>query len=422
MDPAPDPSPASEPGDPFPGKLLFGKYSLGKLLGCGASGKVYQAKNISTNQTVAIKCINKSKIVKSGHVAQIEREISIMGRLHHHPNIVTLLEVLATKTKIYFVMEFAKGGELFNLIEKHGRLSENLSRRFFRQLISAVRYYHSLGIFHRDLKPENLLLDGNGVLKVSDFGLSAVAGQTRNDGLLHTMCGTPAYVAPEILGKKGYGGAGVDVWSCGVILFVLNTGYLPFNDANLMAMYRKIYRGQFRIPRWVTPDLQRLLKRLLDPNPETRMTVDEIVRDPWFVKGGYADGGNFEEDRREEKLMTKLKSKSFLNAFEIISFSSGFDLSGLFGDSCEGFYEERRLVSGVDPEKIVGEVEEIARGEKARVARVKGDFDVEVVGQNGNLLAGVRIYRLNEETVVVEIRPYERGWGEKLKSVGSGHR
>ncbi|KAK9159259.1 hypothetical protein Scep_005833 [Stephania cephalantha] len=338
MDPVSDPLPAPEPAEPSSGKILFGKYSLGKLLGRGASGKVYQAKNISTKQTVAIKCIDKSKIMKSGHVAQIEREISIMGRLQHHRNIVNILEVLATKTKIYFVMEFAKGGELFNLIEKHGRLNENLSRRFFCHLISAVRYCHSLGIFHRDLKPENLLLDGNGVLKVSDFGLSAVAEQTRNnDGLLHTMCGTPAYVAPEILGKKGYGGAKVDVWSCGVILFVLNTGYLPFNDTNIMAMYRKIYRAQFRIPRWISPDLQRLLRRLLDPNPETRITIDEIVRDPWFVKGGYVDGAYFEEDRREMKLKSKMKSESFMNAFDIISFSSGFDLSGLFGDSCGGF-------------------------------------------------------------------------------------
>ncbi|KAJ6696579.1 hypothetical protein OIU85_002975 [Salix viminalis] len=107
------------------------------------------------------------------------------------------------------------------------------------------------------------------------------------DGLLHTLCGTPAYVAPEILTKKGYDGAKIDVWSCGVILFVLAAGYLPFNDSNLMAMYKKIYKGEFQCPKWMSTDLKRFLSRLLNTNPETRITIDEILKDPWFKKGKH---------------------------------------------------------------------------------------------------------------------------------------
>jgi serine/threonine protein kinase len=212
---------------------LFGKYDVGKLLGCGAFAKVYHARDVQTGKSVAIKIINKKKISSPSLIANIKREISIMRKLNH-PYIVKLIEVLASKTKIYCVMEYVKGGELFTKIAK-GRFSEDLSRKYFRQLISAVGYCHLRGVFHRDLKPENLLLDENGNLKVSDFGLSAVRDQTQLDGLLHTLCGTPAYVAPEILAKKGYDGAKIDVWSCGVILFVLAAGYLPFNDPNLMA-------------------------------------------------------------------------------------------------------------------------------------------------------------------------------------------
>ena len=320
-----------------PENALFGKYEVGKLLGCGAFAKVHHARDIRTGQSVAIKIINKKKLATPTLRSNAKREISVMKRLRH-PNIVKLHEVLASKTKIYFVMEFVKGGELFAKVAK-GRFSEDLGRKYFRQLISAVGYCHSRGVYHRDLKPENLLIDENGNLKVSDFGLSAIAeDQIRSDGLLHTLCGTPAYVAPEILTQTGYDGAKIDVWSCGVVLFVLTAGYLPFNEGNLMALYRKIYKGEFRCPRWMSPDLKRFLSRLLDTNPETRITIDEILKDPWFKKGGYKAHINFcnhEESEQVQKISRQdqdLKDLSLtnLNAFDIISFSWGLDLSGLF--------------------------------------------------------------------------------------------
>nr|CAB3478704.1 unnamed protein product [Digitaria exilis] len=176
--------------------ILMGRYEIGKQLGQGTFAKVFYARNLTTNQAVAIKMINKDKVVKVGLMEQIKREISIM-RLVKHPHVLQLFEVMASKSKIYFVLEYAKGGELFNKIAKGGKLSEDAARKYFHQLISAVDYCHSRGVYHRDLKPENLLLDDNENLKVSDFGLSALAESKRQDGLLHTTCGTPAYVAPE---------------------------------------------------------------------------------------------------------------------------------------------------------------------------------------------------------------------------------
>lgn len=396
---------------------LFGKYEVGKLLGYGAFAKVFHARNLSTGQSVAIKAVSKQKILKSGLTAQVKREISIMRRLHH-PHIMKLYEVLATKAKIYFVMEFAKGGELFAKIEK-GRFSEDLSRKYFQQLISAVGYCHSRGVFHRDLKPENLLLDENWMLRVSDFGLSAVKDQVQPDGLLHTLCGTPAYVAPEILAQKGYDGAKVDIWSCGVILYVLSAGYLPFNDPNLMVLYRKIYKSVFRYPKWTSPDLRRFISRLLDPNPETRITVDEIIRDPWF-KIDYKEIKFHEDDVCFNlKDYGEDENAKYLTAFDVISFSSGFDLSGLFSDSEIPIFGER-FMSEESPERIIERIDEVAKTENVMVT--KNDWGVRLEGQNGNFLVVIEVHRLTENLVVVEIKKRERDvgpsqqiWKDKLR-------
>ncbi|XP_023522624.1 CBL-interacting serine/threonine-protein kinase 6-like, partial [Cucurbita pepo subsp. pepo] len=224
--------------------LLDGKYEFGRLLGHGTFAKVYHARNLQTGKNVAMKVVGKEKIIKIGMMEQIKREISVM-KMVKHPNIVELHEVMASKSKIYFAMELVRGGELFSKIVK-GRLREDVARVYFQQLISAIDFCHSRGVYHRDLKPENLLLDQDGNLKVTDFGLTAFSEHLKQDGLLHTTCGTPAYVAPEVIGKQGYDGAKADLWSCGVILYVLLAGYLPFQDDNMVAMYRKIYRGDFR--------------------------------------------------------------------------------------------------------------------------------------------------------------------------------
>lgn len=410
--------------------LLLGRFEVGKLLGHGTFAKVYHARNVKTDESVAIKVIDKEKILKSGLIAHIKREISILRRVRH-PNIVQLFEVMATKSKIYFVMEFVHGGELFKKVAK-GRLKEDVARKYFQQLISAVGFCHSRGVFHRDLKPENLLLDENGDLKVSDFGLSAVSDQICQDGLFHTFCGTPAYVAPEVLARKGYEAAKVDIWSCGVVLFVLMAGYLPFHDQNIMSMYKKIYKGEFRCPRWFSPALARLLTRLLDTNPETRITIPEIMENKWFRKGFkhikfYIEDdklcnvveGEGEEDEnsvsdqsesdsesgfemRRTRRVGALPRPASLNAFDIISFSRGFDLSGLFEEGGE----ESRFVSGAPVSSIISKLEEIAKLVSFTVR--KKDCRVSLEGSRegvkGPLTIAAEIFELTPSLVVVEVK------------------
>lgn len=216
----------------------IGKYEVGRTIGEGTFAKVKFARNTETGDSVAIKVMAKSTILQHRMVEQIKREISIM-KIVRHPNIVRLHEVLASQTKIYIILEFVMGGELYDKIVQQGKLSENESRRYFQQLIDAVDHCHRRGVYHRDLKPENLLLDAYGNLKVSDFGLSALTKQ--GVGLLHTTCGTPNYIAPEVLSNRGYDGAAADVWSCGVILYVLLAGYLPFEEADLPSLYRRVF-------------------------------------------------------------------------------------------------------------------------------------------------------------------------------------
>ncbi|KAJ4883060.1 CBL-interacting serine/threonine-protein kinase 5 [Raphanus sativus] len=384
-------------------RVLFGKYEMGRLLGKGTFAKVYYGKEITgTGESVAIKVINKDHVLKrQGMMEQIKREISIM-KLVRHPNIVELKEVMATKTKIFFVMEFVRGGELFDKISK-GKLREDAARRYFQQLISAVDFCHSRGVSHRDLKPENLLLDDNGDLKISDFGLSAMPEQIlHDDGLLHTQCGTPAYVAPEVLRKKGYDGAKADIWSCGVVLYVLLAGCLPFRDENLMNMYRKIFRADFEFPPWFSPESRRLVSRLLVADPDRRISMPEIMRTPW-IRENFAPPLGFEIEPIDEEETTEPVSPKFFNAFEFISsMSSGFDLSSLF-------QSERKLRSVFTSRSSAAEImEKIGAVTKEMDMNVKTtkDFRVKMEGKTegrkGRLSMTAEVFEVAPEMSVVE--------------------
>ncbi|KAL0736143.1 hypothetical protein Bca4012_012353 [Brassica carinata] len=385
-------------------RVLFGKYEMGRLLGKGTFAKVYYGKEITGGgESVAIKVINKDQVLKrQGMMEQIKREISIM-KLVRHPNIVELKEVMATKTKIFFVMEFVRGGELFDRVSR-GKLHEDAARRYFQQLISAVDFCHSRGVSHRDLKPENLLLDENGDLKISDFGLSALPEQILHDGLLHTQCGTPAYVAPEVLRKKGYDGAKADIWSCGVVLYVLLAGCLPFRDENLMNMYRKIFRADFEFPPWFSTETRRLVSRLLVVDPDRRISMTEIMRTPWF-RENFAPPTlalKIEEEARDRE-ETEPVSPKFFNAFEFISsMSSGFDLSSLF-------QSERKLqsvfTSRSSATEIVEKIETVTKEMDVNVKTTK-DFRVKMEGKTegrkGRLSMTAEVFEVAPEMSVVE--------------------
>ena len=179
-----------------------------------------------------------------------------------------------------FITEYVSKGELFDYIVKKQRLEETEACKFFQQIISGIQYLKELGIVHRDMKPENLLLDQNGQIKLVDFGLSNTyePGQT-----LKTACGSPCYAAPEMIAGKEYHGAQVDVWSCGVILFAMVCGYLPFEDPDTNKLYKKILDGKFEIPTWVSESCQDLMNRILENNPDKRMDTDQIMDHEWYT-------------------------------------------------------------------------------------------------------------------------------------------
>ncbi|KAL0321303.1 UNVERIFIED_CONTAM: CBL-interacting protein kinase [Sesamum radiatum] len=414
------------------GNILMQRYEIGKLLGQGTFAKVHHARNLKTGESVAIKIIDKEKVMKVGLIDQIKREISVM-RLVRHPNVVQLHEVMASKSRIYFAMEYIRGGELFNKVSK-GRLKEDAARKYFQQLVAAVDFCHSRGVYHRDLKPENLLLDEFGNLKVSDFGLSALIDSKRQDGLLHTTCGTPAYVAPEVINKRGYDGEKADIWSCGVILFVLLAGYLPFHDSNLMEMYRKISKGEFKCPQWFPPEVRKLLSRILDPNPSTRITVSRIMENSWFRKGfkrietpdldldeeqlprsiveiddsdtESCSGKSSSRKNKEDAQPAGAKKPNCLNAFDIISLSAGFDLSGLFEeDGNNSAKSEAWFTTQMPPSMVVSKLEELAVMESFKI---KKDGVVKLQGskggRKGQLAINAEIFEVTPSFHMVEVK------------------
>ncbi|XXG52706.1 hypothetical protein AAC387_Pa03g0962 [Persea americana] len=402
-------------------KRRVGKYEVGRTIGEGTFAKVKFARNSETGDPVALKILDKEKVLKHKMVEQslqIKREIAIM-KLIKHPNVVRLYEVMGSRTKIFIVLEFVTGGELFDKIVNHGQMREDEARRYLQQLINAVDYCHSRGVYHRDLKPENLLLDANGNLKVSDFGLSALSQQVGDDGLLHTTCGTPNYVAPEVLNDRGYDGATADLWSCGVILFVLLAGYLPFDDSNLLTLYKKISTAEFSCPSWFSLGAMKLITRILDPNPMTRITIPEILEDEWFKKGYKPPIFEEKDDTdlddvdavfkdSEEHLVTEKKEEeqpAAMNAFELISMSKGLNLGNLF-EIEQAFKRETRFTSKCAASEIISKIEEAAKplGFDVHKKNYKMRLENMKAGRKGNLNVATEVFQVAPSLHMVEVR------------------
>ncbi|RCV14599.1 hypothetical protein SETIT_2G439100v2 [Setaria italica] len=398
-------------------KRRVGKYELGRAIGEGTFAKVRIAKNMETEEHVAIKIIDKAKVKKHKLFEQIRREICTM-KLIQHPNVVRLYEVMGSRTKIYIVLEFVMGGELHDIVATSGRLKEDEACRYFQQLINAVDYCHSRGVYHRDLKLENLLLDIAGNLKISDFGLSAISDQVKNDGLLHTICGTPNYVAPEVIDDKGYDGALADLWSCGVILFVLLAGYLPFEDDNIASLYKKISGAQFTCPSWFSAGAKKLITRILDPNPSTRITVPQVLKDPWFKKGykppafdekcqASLDDVDAAFGDSEELLVTEEMEgqPASMNAFEFISMNKGLNLDNFF-ESDEKYKRETRFASQCPPKEIINRIEEAAKplGFDIQKKNYKMLMENPKAGRKGNLNVATEVFQVAPSLHVVELK------------------
>ncbi|KAK0396448.1 hypothetical protein QR680_001720 [Steinernema hermaphroditum] len=278
-------SPTSNPLPVLPPRTLkIGFYEVESTIGKGNYAAVKRARHSVTNTEVAIKIVNKSRL-DSENLAKIYREIEILKRVKH-PNIIKLYQVMETQKMLYLVMEYARNGEMYDFIAKHKRLKECEAREKFWQIISAIDYCHKHNIVHRDLKAENLLLDANYNIKIADFGFSNFF--TQGD-VLRTFCGSPPYAAPEVFEGQNYTGPEIDVWSLGVVLYVLICGVLPFEGSNLQILRERVLSGRFRVPFFMSIDCENLIRRMLKVDPSKRITIDQIKSHRWMQPGGAAE-------------------------------------------------------------------------------------------------------------------------------------
>ncbi|XP_030114016.1 maternal embryonic leucine zipper kinase isoform X1 [Taeniopygia guttata] len=266
-------------GDDYEEILKY--YELHGTVGTGGFAKVKLARHRLTGEKVAIKIMDK--LALQDDLPRVKLEIDAMKDLSHQ-HICRLYHVIETPKKIFMVLEYCPGGELFDYIISKDHLSEEEARIFFRQIVSAIAYVHNQGYAHRDLKPENLLIDEEHNLKLIDFGLCAKP-KGGLDYHLNTCCGSPAYAAPELIQGKAYIGSEADIWSMGVLLYALLCGFLPFDDDNVMAVYRKIMRGKYSTPNWLSPSSTLLLDQMLQVDPKKRITIQHLLSHPWLMHG-----------------------------------------------------------------------------------------------------------------------------------------
>ncbi|TRZ25912.1 hypothetical protein HGM15179_001259 [Zosterops borbonicus] len=260
------------------------KYDIKALIGRGSFSRVVRVEHKATKQPYAIKMI-ETKYREGREVC--ESELSVLRRVRH-TNIIQLIEVFETQDRVYMVMELATGGELFDRIIAKGSFTERDATRVLQMVLDGVRYLHTLGITHRDLKPENLLYYHPGTdskIMITDFGLAS-ARKKGDDCLMKTTCGTPEYIAPEILVRKPYTNS-VDMWALGVISYILLSGTMPFEDDNRTRLYRQILKGKYSYSGEPWPSVSNLAKdfidRLLTVDPSDRMTALQALKHPWVV-------------------------------------------------------------------------------------------------------------------------------------------
>lgn len=270
--------------------IIYKKYEIGRKLGQGSFGVVYEIANKDTDERFAIKIINKDKVGGGKHAVSFENEVFIMKSVIH-PNLIRLEEVFESKKKLYLITELCEAGELSKIIKKQGPIPENISKLIMRQIVDAISYLHKNDIVHRDLKLENILLKEFDpeqdiyYIKITDFGLSSQRSTAGTDSMFEDYCGTPLYMAPEIIENLPYSQL-CDVWALGIIMFILLTSHSPFSsDSNQLR--EQIKRADIdtfsKYYIRLSPEAKHCLQRMIKVNPAHRITSSELFEHPWFL-------------------------------------------------------------------------------------------------------------------------------------------
>ena len=299
---------------------ILNQFRFEEKLGEGTFGKVRLAKHILTGEKVAVKIMDKGKLNDNVEKLRLEREIQIL-KMMFHSNIIKLYIVIQTVTSIYLIMEYTENKDLMKKIRENSKLSEAKSRYYFKQIISGVEYLHKLRIVHRDLKPENILINFEDKIKIADFGLSY---KFKKNELLKTACGSPCYASPEMISKKSYSPEPSDIWSCGIILYYMICGYLPFEDKQSDNLYKKILSGKIaQYPEAqngteeISNELKDLISKLLNLDPKRRISIDKIKNHPWMLGDTNSLCYFNKENNKSKNIYKQLKelkvtNKSFL--------------------------------------------------------------------------------------------------------------
>ncbi|XP_077988592.1 calcium/calmodulin-dependent protein kinase type 1D-like [Glandiceps talaboti] len=307
------------------------KYELKEVLGTGAFSEVVLAQDKASGKMWACKCIDKKSLGRKGEET-LENEVAVLRKCNH-PNIVRLHDIHENKSTVFLVMELVSGGELFDRIVEKGSYTEKDAADIIKQILEAVKYLHDVGIVHRDLKPENLLFYSpvdEAKIMISDFGLSKMDDGAGDD--MSTACGTPGYVAPEVLAQKPYGKA-VDLWSIGVISYILLCGYPPFFDENDSNLFAQIIKGEYEFdsPYWddISDSAKDFIRHLLDVNSKNRYTCQQSIDHPW-ISGGAASTKDIHKSvsTQMKKNFAKQKWKQAFNATAVVRHMRRLGLQG----------------------------------------------------------------------------------------------
>eukprot|EP00011_Vannellida_sp_DIVA3-517-6-12_P002842 CAMPEP_0114607050 /NCGR_PEP_ID=MMETSP0168-20121206/1872_1 /TAXON_ID=95228 ORGANISM="Vannella sp., Strain DIVA3 517/6/12" /NCGR_SAMPLE_ID=MMETSP0168 /ASSEMBLY_ACC=CAM_ASM_000044 /LENGTH=486 /DNA_ID=CAMNT_0001817923 /DNA_START=114 /DNA_END=1571 /DNA_ORIENTATION=- len=458
---------------------LVGKYYLTKTIGEGSFGKVKIGVHSETKQKYAVKVMKKSMLLEARLVDQIKREIAIL-KLINHKHVVRLYEVMSSPQKLYMVLELVTGGELFWSLVSAGRFDEDTARKYFQQLIDGVEYCHSLGVYHRDLKPENLLLDADGALKITDFGLSAYTGSgmpnederekaeadkrkhleamvdakvqshgrltniphlpltksieklARNKGryrkaeahephpqaplspprrMLQTKCGTAHYAAPEVLRSKGYDGGPADLWSCGVILYVLLSGDMPFEAELESELHDKICRVELKYPDCFSPEVVEFLKLFFVADPTKRIDVAGIKAHPWF-RVGYQE----EVQQSIDISNIDIHAKSIIehlpdeppatNAFDLINMLGTLDMTRMLRKANYSAKTATRFSSTGTPTAILQRICSVLENQHVGYQLHDKSYTISVTGRgtSGLLCYAISVSQVTKGVYVVDFR------------------
>ncbi|XP_050985641.1 serine/threonine-protein kinase SIK3 homolog isoform X3 [Labeo rohita] len=318
-----------------PPPVRVGYYEMERTIGKGNFAVVKLATHIITKAKVAIKIVDKTQL-DDENLKKIFREVQIMKMLRH-PHIIRLYQVMETERMIYLVTEYASGGEIFDHLVAHGRMAEKDARRKFKQIVAAVYFCHCRNIVHRDLKAENLLLDHNLNIKIADFGFSNLFSRGQ---LLKTWCGSPPYAAPELFEGKEYDGPKVDIWSLGVVLYVLVCGALPFDGSTLQNLRARVLSGKFRIPFFMSTDCEYLIRHMLVLEPSRRLSMEQICKNKWMRQGDpdpEFDRLIAECEQVKVERETELINEQVLMAMSEMGFDRERTLQSLHADSYDHY-------------------------------------------------------------------------------------